>query len=122
MPNHRIFLNVGAFGLVVVTGLIFGEDTGLLFRKFCVLLLNMLVLKHISKICAISSGSANALEFLTTVHFCHLSCFHTSLIGFQITFSLAVIHKEYREKYAQQFESDLFRLVFNSDLLLLDNF
>lgn len=48
----------------------------------------------------ICSGSVNALEFLTTMHFCHLSCFHIFLIGFQMAFSLEVIYKEYRDKYA----------------------
>lgn len=76
------------------------EYTGLVFRKFCVPSLQMLVFKHISAICTIPSGSVSALEFLTTVHFCHLSCSHIFLIGFQIAFSLAVIHKEYRDKYA----------------------
>lgn len=57
------------------------EYMGLIFRKCCVPFLQMLVLKHISKICTISSGSVNALEFLTVMHFCHLSCFHTVILS-----------------------------------------
>lgn len=57
------------------------EYMGLIFRKCSVPLLQMLVLKNISKIGTISSGSVNTPEFLTVMHFCHLFCFHAVILS-----------------------------------------